>query len=261
MRGRHHEAEPAAVQRALRGLRLVRIVGTANRSMNALKATLSRRGFGYVAGLTLLVIFLGAAGMLNFENAAEVDGGFTSYGHALWWTGMLVASIGSDFWPHTTEGRLLTMLLAGMVLSNLVEEEANKIIEVLAAAIPMDAVFMGKLFAMLGVSFVGIAVWGAAAGVFAPLAPGGCVVMIGGQPDPIAYDAGAAMVREARVENIFRYAHAFPHCVAMIASGAIDVKPLITRTFDFKDSVQAFRIAASAPPGDVKMQIVLPQQG
>ncbi|UYV16331.1 ABC transporter permease [Porphyrobacter sp. ULC335] len=58
---------------------------------------------------------------------------------------------------------LLTMLLAGMVLSNLVEEKANKIIEILAAAIPMDAVFMGKLFAMLAVSFVGIAVWGSAA--------------------------------------------------------------------------------------------------
>ncbi len=58
---------------------------------------------------------------------------------------------------------LLTMLLAGMVLSNLVEEKANKIIEILAAAIPMDAVFMGKLFAMLAVSFVGIAVWGLAA--------------------------------------------------------------------------------------------------
>ncbi|MEE4154891.1 MAG: ABC transporter permease [Erythrobacter sp.] len=55
---------------------------------------------------------------------------------------------------------LLTMLLAGMVLSNLAEEKGNKIIEILAAALPMDAVFMGKLFAMLGVSFVGIAVWG-----------------------------------------------------------------------------------------------------
>lgn len=99
----------------------------------------------------------------------------------------------------------------------------------------------------------------AAAGVFEPLAPGGCVVMIGGQPDPISYDAGAAMVREARVENIFRYAHVFPRCVAMLASGAIDLKPLITRSFDFKDSVQAFEIAASAPPADVKMQIVLPQ--
>jgi D-xylulose reductase len=99
----------------------------------------------------------------------------------------------------------------------------------------------------------------AAAGVFEPLAPGGCVVMIGGQPEPISYDAGAAMVREARVENIFRYAHVFPRCVAMLSSGTIDVKPLITRTFDFADSVQAFEIAASAPPADVKMQIELPQ--
>ena len=55
---------------------------------------------------------------------------------------------------------LLTMLLAGMVLSNLVEEKGNKIIEILAAAIPMDAVFLGKLFAMLAVSWVGISVWG-----------------------------------------------------------------------------------------------------
>jgi ABC-2 type transport system permease protein len=54
---------------------------------------------------------------------------------------------------------LLTMLLAGMVLSNLVEEKGNKVIEILAAAIPMDAVFLGKLFAMLAISLVGIAVW------------------------------------------------------------------------------------------------------
>ena len=98
--------------RGLRGLRRVRIIGTANRSMNALKSTLRRRGFGYVAGLTLLVIALGAAGMLSFEPAAEVDGGFTGYGHALWWTAMLVASIGTDFWPITVEGRILSSLLA-----------------------------------------------------------------------------------------------------------------------------------------------------
>ncbi len=55
---------------------------------------------------------------------------------------------------------MLTMLLAGMVLSNLVEEKANKIIEILAAAVTMDAVFLGKLFAMLAMAFVGILVWG-----------------------------------------------------------------------------------------------------
>lgn len=58
---------------------------------------------------------------------------------------------------------LLTMLLAGMVLSNMVEEKTNKIIEVLAAAVPVDAIFLGKLMAMLAMSFVGITVWGTAA--------------------------------------------------------------------------------------------------
>jgi ABC-2 type transport system permease protein len=61
---------------------------------------------------------------------------------------------------------LLTILLGGMVLSNLAEEKGNKIIEILAAALPMDAVFMGKLFAMLAVSFVGIAVWASAGWAF-----------------------------------------------------------------------------------------------
>ncbi|MFK7877976.1 MAG: NAD(P)-dependent alcohol dehydrogenase [Paracoccaceae bacterium] len=99
----------------------------------------------------------------------------------------------------------------------------------------------------------------AAKTVFETLAPGGCVVMIGGQSEPVLYDAGAAMVREARVENVFRYAHVFPRCVRMLSSGAIDVKPLITKTFSFEESVQAFDLAASAPPADVKMQIELPQ--
>lgn len=53
----------------------------------------------------------------------------------------------------------LTMLLAGMVLSNLVEEKSNKIIEILAASIPMESVFLGKLFAMLGMALLGVAVW------------------------------------------------------------------------------------------------------
>jgi ABC-2 type transport system permease protein len=58
---------------------------------------------------------------------------------------------------------LLTMLLAGMVLSNMVEEKTTKVIEVLAAAVPVDAIFLGKLAAMLAMSFVGIAFWGSGA--------------------------------------------------------------------------------------------------
>lgn len=98
--------------RAARGLRLVRIIGTANRSMNALRRSLGRRGLGYVLLLTMLVTALGAAGMLAFEPAGQVHGGFEGYAHALWWTAMLISSMGSDFWPATPEGRLLALLLA-----------------------------------------------------------------------------------------------------------------------------------------------------
>jgi voltage-gated potassium channel len=98
--------------RVLRGVRLVRVVGTVNRGMNALRKSLRRRRFGYVLALTLVVLFVGAAGMLSFEPASESEGGFVSYGHSLWWTGMLIATIGTDFWPQTTEGRILSALLA-----------------------------------------------------------------------------------------------------------------------------------------------------
>ncbi|MCK0530428.1 ABC transporter permease [Sphingobium agri] len=81
---------------------------------------------------------------------------------------LVTASAGAEAQSRLLTGRaaqvlifLLTMLLAGMVLSNLVEEKTNKVIEILAAAVPIDSVFLGKLIAMLGMSFVGIAFWGA----------------------------------------------------------------------------------------------------
>ena len=98
--------------RLARGLRLVRIVGTANRGINALRKSFDRRGLGYVLLTTALVTALGAAGMMTFEPVTEVGGGFTSYADALWWTAMLIATVGSGFWPESPEGRMLTLLLA-----------------------------------------------------------------------------------------------------------------------------------------------------
>lgn len=98
--------------RAARGLRLVRVVGTANRGMRALRSSMRRRGLGYVLALSLLITFLGAGGMLAFEPAADVAGGFEGYVDALWWTAMLLTSIGSEYWPQSPEGRLLCFLLS-----------------------------------------------------------------------------------------------------------------------------------------------------
>jgi voltage-gated potassium channel len=98
------------VLRAARGLRLIRLVTSLNRGMRALGASLGRRGFGYVLALTIVVTISGAAGMYAFEN--NVPGGLTSYSEALWWTAMIMTTMGSAYWPGTAEGRVLCLLLA-----------------------------------------------------------------------------------------------------------------------------------------------------
>jgi voltage-gated potassium channel len=100
------------VAASARGLRLVKVVATANRGMNALRISLGRKGFPYVALLTLLVVLLGGAGMFSLENARETPEGFQTYGEAVWWTAMLMMTLGTDFWPASLEGRILCILLA-----------------------------------------------------------------------------------------------------------------------------------------------------
>ena len=95
----------------------------------------------------------------------------------------------------------------------------------------------------------------AAAGVFEPLCPGGTVVFVGIPLQPIAYDVAAAMVKEAHVEHVFRYAHVYPRAIALMGSGKLDVKPLITDKFTFEQSVEAFDFAVKMPPTSVKAQI------
>jgi len=97
----------------------------------------------------------------------------------------------------------------------------------------------------------------AIANVFEPLRPGGCAVLVGMPGGPVAYDVVGAQIKEARVEHVFRYAHVFPRALALMGSGSIDVKPLITDTFPFADSVRAFEYAANLPPTSVKAQIEL----
>jgi voltage-gated potassium channel len=103
-------ARLARLARLARGARVLRVVASLNRAMGALGRTMQRRGFGYVVVLTALVTVGGAAGMYAFEN--EVPGGLTTYSTALWWTAMMITTIGSEYWPKTPEGRLLCFLLA-----------------------------------------------------------------------------------------------------------------------------------------------------
>jgi D-xylulose reductase len=95
-------------------------------------------------------------------------------------------------------------------------------------------------------------------GVFDPLCPSGCVVFIGMPIEPVGLNIVAAQVKEARIENVFRYAHVFPRALALMGAGKIDVKPLITDRFGFDESIEAFDFASNMPPESVKVQIEMP---
>ncbi|ACO77872.1 xylitol dehydrogenase, zinc-containing alcohol dehydrogenase superfamily [Azotobacter vinelandii CA] len=89
----------------------------------------------------------------------------------------------------------------------------------------------------------------------AAVCPGGALVLVGMPVEPVLFDVVAAQAKEIRIETVFRYANVYERAVNLIASGKVDLKPLISATFPFERGVEAFERAASAQPGDVKVQI------
>jgi voltage-gated potassium channel len=98
--------------RVTRGMRLLKVLGSLNRGLRVLAASMVRRGFGYVVALTMVVTAGGAAGMYALERDLPGGPGFADFGTALWWTAMLMTTMGSDYWPRSPEARLLCLLLA-----------------------------------------------------------------------------------------------------------------------------------------------------
>lgn len=92
--------------------------------------------------------------------------------------------------------------------------------------------------------------------LFDMVCPGGKVVYIGMPVEPISFDIVAAQAKEASIETIFRYANVYDRAVKLLGSGQIDIKPLITDTYSFKDSVKAYDYAVDPKPTSVKVQIV-----
>ncbi|TPJ45132.1 NAD(P)-dependent alcohol dehydrogenase [Mesorhizobium sp. B2-5-13] len=95
------------------------------------------------------------------------------------------------------------------------------------------------------------------ADLFDVVRPGGAVVLVGLPVEPVALNVPAAISKEVRIETVFRYANIFDRALQLIASGKVDLKPLITGTYDFADSIKAFERAAEGNPQDVKLQILL----
>jgi D-xylulose reductase len=87
--------------------------------------------------------------------------------------------------------------------------------------------------------------------------PGGAVVLVGLPPDRVPFNVNNAIAKEIRIETVFRYANVFDRALALIASGKVNLNPLISETFRFEDSIAAFERAAKALPSDIKLQIIV----
>jgi D-xylulose reductase len=88
--------------------------------------------------------------------------------------------------------------------------------------------------------------------------PGGVIVAVGLPVEPIGFDVSTASTKEIRIETVFRYAHQYERAIALMGSGRVDLKPLISATFAFEESIAAFDRAVEARPTDVKLQIRMP---
>lgn len=100
------------IGRGVRALRLARLLTSFNRGMRTLGSTMRSRGFPYVLALTVVVLLLGAAGMFTFERDTGNQEGFATFGAALWWTAMLLTTMGSEYWPRSPEGRVVCLLIS-----------------------------------------------------------------------------------------------------------------------------------------------------
>jgi voltage-gated potassium channel len=96
--------------RGLRSLSLLKIMSSVNRGMRSLGRSVVSRVSLYVLCLTAMVIFSGAAGILNLEGSKSDY--ISSFGSALWWSAMMVTTIGTDYFPQSPEGRILAFGLA-----------------------------------------------------------------------------------------------------------------------------------------------------
>ncbi|XP_075979291.1 sorbitol dehydrogenase-like [Anticarsia gemmatalis] len=72
---------------------------------------------------------------------------------------------------------------------------------------------------------------------------GGVAVLVGMGAAEQTVPLAGALAREVDIRGIFRYVNEYPIALALVASGKINVKPLVTHHFSLEDTVEAYEVA------------------
>lgn len=80
-----------------------------------------------------------------------------------------------------------------------------------------------------------------------------CLVGVGKNDQTLPVNNFA--MREVDIRGLFRYHHTYPRAIALIESGILDIKHLITHRFNFEDALKAFDTVADPSAGALKVQI------
>jgi L-iditol 2-dehydrogenase len=84
---------------------------------------------------------------------------------------------------------------------------------------------------------------------------GGVVLLVGLGPATVNVPIVDAAVREVDIRGVFRYANCYPLALDLIATGKVDVKPLITHHFKLEETLQAFETSRTGAGGAIKVMI------
>jgi voltage-gated potassium channel len=106
----------------LRPLRLLRLMTLLSALQRTAGSAFRGRVVLYVAGASVLLIFVAALAVLDAERSAP-GATITTFGNALWWAFVTITTVGyGDFSPITITGRLIAgaLMLGGVALLGMV---------------------------------------------------------------------------------------------------------------------------------------------
>ncbi|XP_011873891.1 PREDICTED: sorbitol dehydrogenase [Vollenhovia emeryi] len=84
---------------------------------------------------------------------------------------------------------------------------------------------------------------------------GGVVVLVGMGAPEVQVPLISALIREVDIRGVFRYANDYSDALRLVASGKVDVKPLITHNYKIEETKQAFETSRTGAGGAIKVMI------